>query len=180
MAKPTIQEATGVVIIAWASLEFAMTMILAELLETDSGTAMVASAALDYRHRRDLIVSLARGKLRGAATEPRLNAFLGNVKGMNKMRNQVAHSLILETKTAGKFMHWSMRNQGAYQSSMRSVRADQVLNSGVKIAALANEGMEIAAVIGADVRTWRESNPPIAVVHRMNEGRHPATNFHKS
>jgi hypothetical protein len=133
MAKPTIQEAAGAVIIAWASLEFAMTMIVAELLETDQGTAIVASAALDYRHRRNLITSLAKGKLRGASTEARLNAFMSDVKGMNKVRNNVAHAAIIQAP--GKLIRWSMSNQGAYKSSIKPIRADLLLNCSTKIAA---------------------------------------------
>jgi hypothetical protein len=155
-----------------------MTIILAELLETDQGTAMVASAALSYRYRRDLILSLSKGKLRGTIAQPRLNEFIGHVKGMNKIRNGVAHSIVIEKP--GEQMHWSMRNDGAYQSSVTKVRADQVLNSSTKINSLANEGMEIANFIRPYVKAWRENNPPIDVVHRADEVLHPPANQDKS
>src|SRR5690348_2951925 len=82
-----LDEAIGSMSRAWGHVELAMTAIMGELMETPPETAMVVSAALDFRHRRDLITSLAAIKLKGHPFEEQLTEFISRVRGMNKERN---------------------------------------------------------------------------------------------
>src|SRR5690242_17185548 len=114
-AAPSIDEAIGGVSRLWASVEFALTVILSELMEVKSETALVVSAALDYRHRRDLINSLSALKLKGHPLADKLAAFMGNVSGMNTERNNVIHALWIFDTEKNRTVRLTMRNRGAYE-----------------------------------------------------------------
>ncbi len=100
---------------AWAGFELALAMLLAELLETDSLTGFVTNAALDFRHRRDLISSLSAIKLRGTQSLVRITALLGEAKGMNKERNDAVHAVWASEYETGRPIRLTMRNKGIYE-----------------------------------------------------------------
>ncbi len=166
MAKPSVQEAIGHVMLSWSALEFIMGMILAVMLETDQATGVVVSAALDYRHRRDLISSLAAFKLKGSEAATALNAFMSEVKGMNKIRNHAAHSMLADGGDDGA-VHISYRNQGIFTSETKPARPYNLMNGAKKISELSNHGATLTIVLEAAIKTWRETHAPIGLPHQL-------------
>jgi hypothetical protein len=156
---PSVNEAVGAVTRAWAGLEMALTVILGELMEVKPDTAMVISAALDYRHRRDLILSLAEFKLQGHPIAPNLTAFMGAVRGMNKERNDAVHAIWTNHPKTGKLTRITMRNRGVYEMQLRPINTRHLVTINRKIVNLCNEGFRMAPELREAVRTWREKWP---------------------
>lgn len=108
-----LQASLGLIAMNWAILEFSLTLILAELIQTDHATVVIMSAALDYRHRRDLINSLAAIKLCDDKDTLRdLTAHMGHVKGMAKERNEAVHGMWTTDPNTKRIMKIVIRNQG--------------------------------------------------------------------
>jgi hypothetical protein len=153
---PSIQDAIGRVSCAWAILELTLSIILGELMEVKPDTAMVVSAALDHRHHRDLIGSLAALKLKDHPVANRLTAFMGAVRGMNKERNEAIHSVWTIHPVTDRLMRLTMRNQGVFEGKFHRGNTRHLVTVQRKIIALSNEGVGMASEIREAVHTWRE------------------------
>ena len=176
---PTIGEVIGQVSITWASVELALTMILAELMETDSITAIIVSAALDYRHKRDLINSLAAVKLKGADSLENITQFMGQVKGMNRERNDAIHALWHNDPDTGAITRLTVRNQGVCKMEFKKVSPRHLKTIQRKMADLSYVGAAFVPQLRKDIRTWSEKRPPLDWPHLENEARPTAATPHK-
>lgn len=158
---PSIEEAVGKLSITWASVELALTMIVGELMETDPGTALTMSAAVDYRHKRDLINSLAAIKLKDTKSLKDITWFMGQVKGMNKERNDTIHALWHNNPDTGALTRLTMRNQGTYKMEFKRVSPRHLQTIQRKMAGLSHVGAHLVPQLRQDVCTWRETHPPL-------------------
>jgi hypothetical protein len=122
--KPTATDvrmiiAIGGVSLTWGHLELALTAILAELLEVRPETGFILSAALDYRHHRDLISSLSQLKLKDhPKLAEKLRSFLSQVRGMNTERNSTIHAIWHQDPSTGKNRRLTMRNRGENENGI--------------------------------------------------------------
>jgi hypothetical protein len=155
---PSTEEAIGKICMAWSALEHLLAAILAELLETDHATAIITSAALDFRHRRDLITSLAEFKVSETAAFEELKKFMAQVGGMAKERNEAVHALWYRADT-GRDQRILMRNRGIFTLEMKPLSARHLMTVARKIALLAAEGSQVRQQIGAAVKAWRKTQP---------------------
>ena len=165
-----IDTAIGRVSIAWSILEMTLGIILTELLEVEGITGLATSAALDYRHRRDLINSLAEIKLSGTETHADLRAYMGDVRGMNTERNLVVHSVWVRDER-GRASRMTMRNRGRYESEVNRPSVRHLSTVSLKILDLSTRGDDLALRIRADVRAWRDKYPPLDGLRLVHEER---------
>jgi hypothetical protein len=164
-----LRDALGAITMAWSLLEMTLSLILAELLETDHDTALLASAALDYRHRRDLINSLSAVKLYDNPRLQHVTTFMGNVKGMAGERNSAIHAMWGHDPHTGRLNRITIRNQGALNIEFKPMAPGHLNSVADKINALAKDGMTLAVMIRYDVKTWRNTNPPRIPPHLAHE-----------
>ncbi len=169
---PSIEEAVGKVSITWASVDIALIMIVGELMETNSTTAIIVSAALDYRHKRDLIHSLAAVKLKGTKSMENITSFMGQVKGMNKERNDAIHAIWHNNPDTGALTRLTMRNRGAYKMEFKRGSPRHLQTIQRKMADLSYVGASLVPQLREDIRTWNETYPPLAWPHLGTE-EHP-------
>lgn len=145
----------------WGHVEFALSVIFAELSETRPDTASAICAALQYHSIRDIIESLAILKLRGTPAQSALSQYLGSVKGMNTERNNAIHALWVNNPDTGRVSRIRMRNQGKFKMNIEAVAPGHLLAVSAKLAKLSNDGMALALQIRATVQAWREREPPL-------------------
>ncbi len=177
IGKPALPSAIGQITMNWAALEFSLALIMAELIETDHSTAIFMSAALDYRHRRDLITSLAEVKLKhdhNAMTH--LAKYMADVKGMNKERNLAVHSMWGIDPNTKRITMVTMRNHGAVDMKMKPIAPGHLKSIAEKIAKLSNEGTSISIMIRASVKAWRKKHPAPLPPHLAHEAHHQESN----
>lgn len=179
--KPETIAMIGKVTSMWAHIELALTIILAELMEIKVETAFVLSAALDYRHHRDLINSLADLKLRDTELGVKLREFMAQVKGMNIERNKAVHALWIVNPETGHDTRLTIRNQGEFKMEFHSVGWKHLGNIARQIGDLSYEGVNLGHEIREAVAAWRQKSepldwPPAALV---NAGRNPPAMPHK-
>jgi hypothetical protein len=173
---PLLETAIGCVSTAWARLEFTLAEIMAVLLEAPSDSTHVASAALDYRHRRDLILSLAEVKLEDDPIYPRLIDFMGEVGGMSKERNLSVHSVWLTPDGTHPY-RLSLQNRGSFDVDLKRVSTRHLMTIANKIGRLATDGFDLTDPLSAAVATWREKfdaqapRPKGPAAHRLGEVR---------
>ncbi|WP_159729867.1 hypothetical protein [Methylosinus sp. Ce-a6] len=173
----SLQAALGLITMNWAILEFSLAMILAELIETDHATTVIVSAALDYRHRRDLINSLAAIKLCDDKDTFRdLAAYMGHVKGMAKERNEAVHSMWTTDPHTNKIMKINIRNQGSMDMAFKPTAPGHLKSIADKIGSLANQGTALAIRVREAVKTWHERHPLPLPPHLEQEARRQEAN----
>jgi hypothetical protein len=160
--KPTAADvkmfiAIGGVAVTWGHLEFALSALLAELMEINVETAFILSAALDYRHHRDLISSLSDLKLKGhPKTAGKVRAFLSEMRGMNTERNSTIHAIWHQEPGTNRNRRLTMRNQGDMKMEFRRVSSRHMFTVAKKISALSVEALTLRAEIRDAVASWRE------------------------
>ncbi len=155
---PSVEEGIGKICMAWSALEHLLAAILAELLETDHATAIITSAALDFRHRRDLVMSLAEFKIDGTDAFNQLNKFMSQVNGMAKERNSAVHAIWYQNG-AGQDQRILMRNRGVFKFEMKPLSARHLLTVSKKIARLIEDGVRVRRQVAPATRAWRERHP---------------------
>lgn len=156
---------------SWAALEFSLALILAELIEADHATVLIMSAALDYRHRRDIITSLAAIKLYDDKEMLRdLTSYMASVKGMAKERNEAVHSMwMADPSDIKRTMRIVVRNQGHLSMKFKRIAPGHLKSVADKISLLANQGKELSFRLRAPVKTWSEKQQPTFPPHLDKE-----------
>jgi hypothetical protein len=154
------EEAIGQVCMAWSVMEHMLGVILSELLETDLSTALITSAALDYRHRRDLINSLAEFKFGSTPVFDDVKKYIAQVNGMSKERNEAVHAMWHRKDGDRHDQRILLRNRGLFEFDMKPLSSRHLLTVARKIAQLAQQGGPLRSRVQAAVKEWRQNQPP--------------------
>ena len=156
-----LDRAIGRLSRAWSHLDWSLTVVMSELMEVQPETGSIVSAALDYRHRRDLTKSLAALKLEGDSVAPLLTAWMASVGGMNTERNRSIHALWMMNPETGRMTRITMLNRGLFDMKLTAVAPGHLLALADKINTLSNDGLALVPRLQVAMRTWREKWPPL-------------------
>lgn len=158
-----IDAAIGFAVRSWSNVEVTLSILLAELAHTDMISGLVISSALDFKHRKNIVLALAELKLNAAPElQRRLKQNLKKVEKLGLERNRFVHGMLAHNPSTGEPQTITLRTAQRFFINMQKVSADDAMATAEGLNRAANEFIEIASAAASVVRQWHRSSdiPP--------------------